>query len=267
MGDPEARSRARADGPETSSEGDGGPRPGDAAWPRVLAVIPARGGSKGVPRKNVREVGGRPLVAWTVETANRAIEAGVIARCIVSTDDEEIREVAEAAGGEVPFMRPAELAGDRVPMVPVVQDALARTEATDGCYDWVLLLQPTSPFRTVQDIENAVSLAARGGFDSVISVVRVFAVHPMLMKRIEDGELLPWAVPEPEGTRRQDYDPPAFMRNGAIYLTRRDVLEAGSIRGDRTRPYEMPEERSVGIDSELEVKLVDLMLREREGIG
>ena len=233
--------------------------------PRVLGVIPARGGSKGVPRKNLRVVGGRPLIEWTIETARTAVEAGVLSRCIVTTDDTEIAEVARAAGGDVPFERPDDLAGDRVPMLPVLQHALESAEAEDGPYDWVLLLQPTNPFRTLDDLRGAIDLAAAGGCDSVISVVRVYAVHPMLMKRIEDGRLLPWSVPEPEGTRRQDYDPPAYMRNGAIYLTRRDVLMGGSIWGETIRPFEMPEERSVGIDSELEVKLVDLLLRERDG--
>ena len=240
--------------------------PSDSQDPRILAVIPARGGSKGVPRKNVRVVGGRPLIEWTIQTANAAVEAGVIARAVVTTDDPEIAQVARAAGGDVPFDRPSELAGDRVPMLPVLQHALERAEAEDGRYDWVLLLQPTNPFRTLEDIRGAIAVAAAGGCDSVIGVVRVFAVHPMLMKRIENGVLLPWSVPEPEGTRRQDYDPPAYMRNGAIYLTRRDVLLRGSIWGETIHPFEMPEERSVGIDSELEVRLVDLLLREREGL-
>ncbi len=233
------------------------------AKPRVLAVIPARGGSKGVPRKNIREVGGRPLIEWTIDTALAAIEAGLIDRCIVTTDDPEITAISLAAGAEVPFKRPPEISSDQTRMLPVLQDAVRRAESVDGPYDWILLLQPTNPFRTVDDIRGALEAGAGGECDSVISVVRVFAVHPMLMKRIDDGILLPWSVPEPEGTRRQDYHPAAYMRNGAIYLTRRDVLMGGSIWGDRVRPFQMPEERSVGIDSELELKLVDLLLRER----
>lgn len=235
------------------------------AGPRVLAVIPARGGSKGVPRKNIREVGGRPLIEWTIDTALLAIEAGLIERCIVTTDDDEITRIAEEAGADVPFRRPPEISSDQTKMLPVLQDAVRRAEAEDGAYDWILLLQPTNPFRTLGDLRGAIEAGLSGECDSVISVVRVYAVHPMLMKRIEDGILLPWSVPEPEGTRRQDYDPPAYMRNGAIYLTRRDVLMGGSIWGERIRPFEMPEERSVGIDSELELKLVDLLLRERDG--
>ncbi|MDP2954983.1 MAG: acylneuraminate cytidylyltransferase family protein [Longimicrobiales bacterium] len=231
----------------------------------VLGVIPARGGSKGVPRKNVREVGGRPLLAWTVDVARGASD--VLFRTVVSTDDDEIARVAREHGADVPWMRPADLGGDRVPMVPVLRHAVQAVEAEEGRpVDWVCLLQPTAPFRTEEDVRAAVALAAGGGCDSVISVVRVLDVHPVLMKRIESDRLLPFCVEEKEGTRRQDYAPPAYMRNGCIYLTRRDVLvERGSIWGDVIRPYVMPEERSVGIDNELQVKLVDLMLRERRG--
>ena len=107
-------------------------------------------------------------------------------------------------------------------------------------------------------------MAEAGGCDSVISVVQVLSVHPILMKKIEGGRLLPFCIDEKEGTRRQDYNPPAYMRNGAVYLTRRDVLmKDNSIWGDVIRPYIMPPERSVGIDSELDLKLVELLMRER----
>jgi CMP-N,N'-diacetyllegionaminic acid synthase len=232
---------------------------------RVLAVIPARGGSKGVPRKNVRPVCGKPLIAYTIEAALAA--ADVLHRVIVSTDDQEIADVALALGAEVPFLRPAELSGDRVPMVPVLQHAVRFAEQGErDRYAWVCLLQPTEPFRTAADIREALRLGRRGGCDSVISVVQVFAVHPMLMKRIEEGRLVPYCVPEAEGTRRQDYQPPAFMRNGAIYLTRRDVLmERGSIWGDVIRPIVMPPERSVGVDSELDMKMVEIVMAEALG--
>lgn len=230
---------------------------------RVLGVIPARGGSRGVPRKNVREVGGRPLIAWSVDTARAASD--VVYRTVVSTDDPEIAEAARRAGGDVPFRRPPDLGGDRVPMLPVLRHAVESVEAEEGrAVDWVCLLQPTAPLRTADDVRAAVALAAEGGCDSVISVVRVYDVHPVLMKRIENGHLVPFCVPEIEGTRRQDYDPPAYKRNGCIYLTRREVvMERGSIWGDVVRPYVMPEERSVGIDTELQLHMVDLLLRER----
>ena len=235
--------------------------------PRLLAVIPARGGSKGVPRKNLREVGGKSLIVWTLETAKAA--SHLFADIVVSTDDPEIAELARREGVDVPFLRPAELAGDRVPTLPVLQHAVAFLEERSGQrYDWVCLLQPTAPLRSVADLEAAVALATTPELeacDSVISVTRVEAHHPILMKKIENGRLLPYCLEEKEGTRRQDYDPPAYMRNGAIYLTRRDVLmERSSIWGERIRPLPMPAERSHSIDTEMDLKLADLLLRERE---
>lgn len=237
---------------------------------KVLAIIPARGGSKGVPRKNIRLVGGKPLIAYTIQSALAVKDR--LHRLIVSTDDPEIAEVAVQYGAEVPFLRPEELGGDRVPMVPVMQHAVRTIEEMDQIHlDWVLLLQPTCPFRAPQDILAALDLAAQGGCDSVISVVRVLAHHPILMKKIENNQLLPFVIEEKEGTRRQDYTPPAYMRNGSIYLTRRDnLLENNSIWGQVIRPYIMPEERSVNVDSELDLKLVELILQERtkvEGQG
>lgn len=234
---------------------------------KILAVIPARGGSKGVPRKNVRLVGGKPLIAYTIEPALAVKEK--FHRIIVSTDDSEIAQIAQEFGAEVPFLRPPELAGDRVPMVPVLQHAVRTVEEMDGVrLDWVLLLQPTCPFRSPVDIQAALELAFAGGCDSVISVVRVFAHHPILMKKIEDNQLVPFMIEEVEGTRRQDYSPPAYMRNGCIYLTRRDVLiEQNSIWGKVIRPYVMPEDRSVNVDSELDMKLVEILMQERAHSG
>ena len=236
-----------------------------AVVPSCLAVIPARGGSKGVPQKNIRSVCGKPLIAYTIETARTV--GHLFHRIIVSTDNEEIAHIARECGAEVPFMRPAELADDSTPMVPVLQHAAEHVEQKDGIrLDWILLLQPTDPFRSVEDIENALALAEEGECDSVISVVQVFSVHPVLMKKIEKNRLLSYCIEEKEGTRRQDYDPPAYMRNGAIYLTRRDVLmEQNSIWGNVIRPYIMPPERSVGVDSELDLKLVEILMQEKLG--
>jgi len=230
---------------------------------KVLAVIPARGGSKGVPRKNIRSVCGKPLIAYTIQTALAARR--LFYRIIVSTDDPEIAAVAGEYGAEVPFLRPAELAGDQVPTVPVLQHSVRFIEQQDGVrLDWVCLLQPTEPFRTVEDLERSLGLGFAGGCDSVISVVQVFAVHPILMKRIENDQLLPFCVEEKEGTRRQDYRPPAYMRNGAVYLVRRDILmKENSIWGKTIRPLIMPPERSVSVDNELDLKLVEILMTDQ----
>ena len=230
---------------------------------KILAVIPARGGSKGVVRKNIRPICGKPLIAYTIETALAARH--LIHRSIVSTDDPEIKAIACEYGADVPFLRPPELAEDRVPTLPVLQHAVRFVEEEDGvALDWVLLLQPTAPLRVIEDIEASVTLAHQNSCDSVISVLQVFAEHPILMKRIEDDRLLPYCIEEKEGTRRQDYQPPAYMRNGAIYLTRRDVLmDKNSIWGQVIRPYVMPPERSVSVDNELELKLVEMIMQQR----
>jgi CMP-N,N'-diacetyllegionaminic acid synthase len=230
---------------------------------KVLAVIPARIGSKGVLRKNIRLICGTPLIAYSIRTALAVRDR--FHRVIVSTDSEEIASVARQYGAEVPFLRPAELAGDEVPMVPVLQHSVLFVEQQDRIrLDWVCLLQPTDPLRTVEDIEVALALARQGDCDSVISVVQVSSVHPILMKRIENGRLLPYCIEEKEGTRRQDYQPLAYMRNGAIYLTKRGVLmEHNSIWGEVTRPYIMPEERSISVDSELDLKLIEILMEER----
>jgi CMP-N,N'-diacetyllegionaminic acid synthase len=232
---------------------------------RVLTVIPARGGSKGVPRKNVRPLAGKPLIAWTIEAAREARE--VLSRVLVSTDDAEIAATARRHGAEVPFLRPADLSGDKVPMLPVLQHCVQWCEQDSGWhFDWILLLQPTAPLRTADDIRGALQLATQGGCDSVISVVQVFAVHPILMKRIEGGRLLPFCIEEREGTRRQDYSPPAYMRNGAIYLTRRDVLmDRNSIWGEVIHPYVMPEERSASIDDETDFQVCEALMSRRLG--
>ena len=230
---------------------------------KILAVIPARGGSKGVLRKNVRLVCGRPLISYTIETALKIKH--LLYRVIVSSEDEEIVAIARQYGADVPFLRPSELSSDEVPTLPVLKHAVEFVEKQDGVtLDWVLLLQPTDPFRNEEDIKAALDLAQQGGCDSVISVVQVFSVHPILMKRIENNRLLPYCIEEKEGTRRQDYQPPAYMRNGAIYLTRRKVLmEKNSIWGEVIRPYVMPQKRSIGVDSELDLKVVEILMRER----
>ena len=218
--------------------------------PRILPVITARGGSKGVPYKNLRTLGGRPLIAWSIATAlalgNR------LHRVVVSTDDPEIAAAARAHGADVPFLRPAELATDEARSLPVLQHATSVIEARDGvCFDWVLLLQPTTPLRTTADLASCLDLAQVGDCDSVISVTRLHS-HPVFAKIIDEaGYLQPFSLPEPEGLRRQDAQPPTYIRNGAVYLTRRDILmNENSIWGQRIRAYEMPEERSVNIDTE-----------------
>lgn len=228
---------------------------------RVLAVVPARGGSKGVPRKNITILGGRPLIDHTIAAALGAGDS--LTEVLVSTEDEEIAEVARASGANVPFLRPAELALDTAKSVDAVMHATAFVEARDGeSVDWVMTLQPTAPFRSSGDIVGAIETGLSDpNCDSVISVVEVVDSHPMFIKKIVDGLIEPFCVEEREGTRRQEIEPPAFKRNGAIYLTRRDILmERGSIWGTRMRAFVMPPERSINIDAPLDLVMAEAML-------
>ena len=153
---------------------------------KILAIIPARGGSKSVPRKNIRKLNGKPLIAYTIEAANEIKDK--FHKIIVSTDDEEISEISKIFGAEVPFIRPKELAGDKTPTYPVLQHAVNFVENQDSIkIDLVMLLQPTTPFRNTEDILNSIKLSQTSDSDSVISVVQVFSTHPILMKKIENG--------------------------------------------------------------------------------
>lgn len=227
---------------------------------KILAVITARGGSKRLPRKNIREFSGKPLIAWTIEAANQCLSS--LYSVLLSTDDEEIAEVGKLYGAEVPFLRPAELSIDTAGSLGAVQHATDFIEKRDGVHlDWVLILQPTSPLRVAQDIRNAIELTGHNVCDSVVSITKM-PVHPIFAKKIDgDGFLVAFSMEEPEGTRRQDIKPSAFVRNGAIYLVRRDVLmNQNSIFGKKILPYFMPQNRSIDIDTEIDFLFAELLI-------
>lgn len=225
---------------------------------QILGVIPARGGSKGIPKKNITSVGGKPLIAWRIESAR----AAQISRVIVSTDDPAIAEVARAYGADVPFMRPAALAADDTPGTAPILHAVEWLGNHEGYQpDYVVTLQPTSPLCSTADLDAALELALSRGAEAVISVTPAVD-HPYWMKRIgEQGELADFA-PGQSVTRRQDL-PPVYTLNGAIYITRADVLrERKSLYGAQTLAYVMPPERSLDIDTLFDLRLVDLLLRD-----
>ena len=227
----------------------------------VVGVITARGGSKSIPKKNIAPLAVKPLIAWTIETALRSPS---LSRVIVSTDDEEIARVAQEWGAEVPFLRPAELARDDSPHIPVVVHAIEWLESQENMRpDYVLLLQPTSPLRSTEDIDNAISLALEKSADSVVSVCQAFS-HPYLTKRITaDGRLEDFGY-RPEGYLARQALPPAYIVNGAIYLVRRDVLiEQQTFYTEQTYAYVMPPERSLDIDTPWDLYLADLILKDK----
>jgi CMP-N-acetylneuraminic acid synthetase len=226
---------------------------------KVLGLIPARGGSKAIPDKNIVTVNGKPLIAYTILAA---AEAKRLTRFIVSTDSERIAAVCLKLGSEVPFLRPTELARDDTPTLPVVLHAL---DYLKEAYDAVMILQPTSPLRSSDDIDSAVQmLEADPMADSVISVLKVGDNHPARMKFIHDGVLVdPPFAEKIEGQRRQDL-PELYLRNGAIYLTRTTVIrEQGSLKGKKSLALVMPEIRSVNIDFPIDLVVAEALLRER----
>ena len=229
----------------------------------IIAVIPARGGSKGVPRKNLRVVGGLPLVAHAIKAGDGA--AG-LAGCIVSTDDEEIAAVARAHGGNVPFMRPAALASDQSPTWAALQHAVEWYEAAHAREVLaVVTLQPTTPLRTSADVDSAVRifLDHQPAADSLIAVCRAQARHPLTLytKDSESSAFLNHMVlGQNPNTRRQDF-PPVYWRNGAIYITRRDLLfTQNRVVSEHPLAYRMPKLRSANIDEAFDIELAELML-------
>lgn len=213
---------------------------------KILGIIPARGGSKGIPSKNIKELDGMPLIAYTIKAAI----ASNLTHVIVSTDSQTIADTAVNYGANVPFLRPDNLATDTSSSMPVAIHGLLEMEKLHNCqYDAVMLLQPTTPFRTTEDINNAISLLQEKDTDSVISAVDVGGTHPARMKFLKDGLLVdPPFCEEKENQNRQELEP-MFIRNGAIYLSKRNVLLKGTYKGDSCAALLMPSKRSVNIDT------------------
>ena len=234
---------------------------------RVLGLIPARGGSKGIPGKNARLLGGRPLLAWTARVARAAQKAGLLDRVILSTEDAELASLGRDLELEVPFLRPPELAQDDTPTLPVMVHALDSLEAEGERFDAVCLLQPTTPFRRLADLEAAVHRFHRGDVDTVVSMQRVpHEHHPSWVwvdgpngLRLADGADQP--IP-----RRQDL-PPAYHRDGSIYLVRAETLRSATIYGPRLAMIEGDPNRHVNLDHPDDWARAEALLAANPDIG
>lgn len=220
----------------------------------VLAIIPARAGSKGLPGKNLKSLGGAPLIAWTIRAAKAAKR---LDRVVVSTEDEAIAAAAKEHGAEIPFMRPADLARDESGIIEVLRHAVREC---GGSPKIVVLLQPTSPLRTAEHIDAAVSLVADGGADSSESVA-LDERHPFHRYYLEDGRLRLWDAAEPSTSRRQEH-PPVYRPTGGVYAMRTELLmNAGTIRGEDHRAVVVPEETAVDIDTAFDFRLAEWLAR------
>lgn len=224
----------------------------------LIGLVPARGGSKGIPRKNLALCGGKPLLAWTAEAARGA---GVLDRVVLSTDDAEIAQAGRALGLEVPFLRPGELAGDGTLMLAVIAHALGEFRRDHAQVEGLVLLQPTSPFRRAHHIAGAAALFRERRAATVVGVERVpHNFVPSSLMRESDGRLVPYLDGEIGPTLRQE-KAALYARNGpAILIVRPEVVDAGRLYGDPTVGYEMGALESLDVDGPADLRLADHLM-------
>jgi len=227
--------------------------------PYAFGVIPARGGSKGLPGKNLRKLGALSLIGQAIASAR---EAALLARFIVSTDSPEIAEEARRHGAEVPFLRPAEFATDQAGMLPVLQHAVRWLESSAGVRpDLIVTLQPTSPFRTGAEIDQTIRKVIEAGSDSAQTLSEA-SYHPYFMKTL-DGDRTVALFPEGHRYVRRQDAPAVYQPSGAVYVTRyATLMERGHILGEDNRGVVQGFEASVNIDTEWDFLLAELLLRE-----
>jgi len=225
----------------------------------ILGLVPARGGSKGIKKKNIKELLGRPLIAYSIE---QGLASPVIDRVVVSTDDREIAEVARAAGADLPFMRPAELARDDTPMFPVMEHALDAVEAEKGeQVSHLVLLDATSPLRLVSDIEDAMGLFEGGNCEAVISGTQAHRSPWFNMVSIDDRGYVGLLNGSGDVGRRQDC-PQAYDLDTTVWIyTRAAIKDIKKRMPERTRLYIVPAERAFHIDTELDFEIVSYLMK------
>jgi CMP-N-acetylneuraminic acid synthetase len=232
----------------------------------ILGVITARGGSKGVPNKNIKLLDGKPLIAYTI---NGAKKSKFITDLIVSTDSEEIASICREHGAVVPFTQPAELAQDTSGHLEVMQYAVKFMEKQKNItYNYAVIFQPTSPFRTVEDIDKTIEKIIEHDADSAFSMYEIEkSQHPIKVKKMEGDTVLPYCMEEQIGTHRQDF-PVAYKRSGAVYVTKRDLLiNDNKLFGEFNVGHIVPAERSIDIDSHFDWLKAEYMLGELKKKG
>lgn len=230
---------------------------------RVLGIVPARGGSKGIPRKNIRLLDGKPLLAYT---AAAALGSACLSRVLLTTDDEEIAEVGKGAGLEVPFMRPADLATDSTPMIDVVLHTLQWVQSRGEAYDAICLLQPTSPLRSGRTIDRCISSLWERDVETVVSVRPVPSEYNphWVYFATPDGLLEPSIRNAQTIPSRQEL-PPAYHRDGSVFVARSQiVMTRHSLYGTKTLGLLSPEEEAFDLDTEEQWELLERRLNSRE---
>lgn len=231
---------------------------------KFLGLIPARGGSKSIPLKNIKLLHGKPLIAYTIE---EALKSEYLDKVIVSTDNAQIAQISREYGAEVPFIRPKKLATDTSPTLPVVQHALMYFESEGYIPNFVVLLQPTSPLRKVRHIDSAIKKILDTGADTVISLTES-EIHPYWMRKLEGDKVYPFIETDKESLRRQDL-PAVYKLNGAVVVSKREVILSGKEwQKQDVRAIIMDNIHSIDIDTSLNFyiaeKLMELKDKELE---
>lgn len=225
---------------------------------KILGIIPARSGSKGVKNKNIRKLNNKYLIDYTI---NESLKSN-LTDVIVSTDSLEIMQIVKDLGGNAPFLRPKNLAADNSSSISVVQHAIIEYSKITGLtYDAIMLLQPTCPLRTSLDINSSIDLFMFKDPDSVISVYNVNGLHPARMKYLDNNNYLidPPFAEKIENQPRQELKP-MYIRNGAIYLTKLSEINKGTFKGNKSLAYIMDADKSINIDTEFDFKLAEMLL-------
>lgn len=227
----------------------------------VYGLITARGGSKGIPHKNIYFLNGKPLIAYTIDAA---LKSKYVDRLIVSTDDEKIAEVAKRFGAEIPFVRPNNLSGDTSSSASVIEHAIKYFENEKQIPDLIVLLQPTSPLREVDDIDEALEKFVNSHAESLVSVCKSDQ-SPYWFKKINDNGFITDLLPQPSTYIRRQDTPDLYILNGAIYiLDTKSFLSSKIILGEKALPYIMPYERSVDIDNMLDLEFAEFLLKRKK---
>ncbi|HEY1047213.1 MAG TPA: acylneuraminate cytidylyltransferase family protein [Bacteroidia bacterium] len=228
---------------------------------KILTIIPARGGSKGIPRKNIIDVNGQPLIAYTILPALEVLKKGMVDKVIVSTDSPEIADVSKKYGAEIPFLRPESISGDKAKSVEFIQHALDFYLSQGVNFDAVLLLQPTSPMRTVEDLEKSIQLFLNSNNDSLISAYEEEYINDLVIYKLdEDGKTSsPLSPMHNKGVRRQDHGS-TYVRNGCIYISSAELIKKGLVIGEKPLMYIMDKNKSVNVDTPEDLELLRKLL-------
>ncbi|MBT6170439.1 MAG: acylneuraminate cytidylyltransferase family protein [Flavobacteriaceae bacterium] len=225
---------------------------------KILGISLARGGSKSVPKKNIKKLNGIPLIEYTIK---EALKSKYIDRYIISTDDLEIKKVSESCGAEVPFLRPSEFSQDTSSSVSALKHAVEWIENNEGIkYDYIIELMVTNPLKDVNDIDSCIEKLIKTNADSVIAVNRLEDHHPARIKKIVEDRIVDFCISEKNESRRQDLKPEAYIRSGCIYAIKRDhlMIENRRYGSKESRPYILNENKAINIDT-----IYDFMIAEQ----